>query len=226
MKITTKYSKGGKAVGVKKKSATMHIPATPAGSNKARIAAIGTPKKSGTKAAVVMKKGGTKKPLKKAQDGTTMQGPLTEGATKSIKRIDYIHPMGPTADGSSYGSTTPNYDEAQKRIITEANLNPKNSKKLSRGQDRKVEAKAYGKRKNVKALDSARKADGMKKWSKNERNEALLALGVGLGAPALTMLTNNPISKAFKNAWNLEKKNGGAVKKTTAKKTMVRSKKK
>ena len=46
MKITTKYSKGGKAVGVKKKSATMHIPATPAGSNKARIAAIGTPKKS------------------------------------------------------------------------------------------------------------------------------------------------------------------------------------
>lgn len=69
MKTTTKYSKGGKAVGVKKKSATMHIPATPAGSNKARIAAIGTPKKSGTKAAVVMKKGGTKKPLKKAQDG-------------------------------------------------------------------------------------------------------------------------------------------------------------
>ena len=73
MKTTTKYSKSGKAVGVKKKSATMHIPATPAGSNKARIAAIGTPKKSGTKAAVVMKKGGTKKPLKKAQDGKVVR---------------------------------------------------------------------------------------------------------------------------------------------------------
>lgn len=81
MKITTKYSKGGKAVGVKKKSATMHIPATPAGSNKARIAAIGTPKKSGTKAAVVMEKGGTKKPLKKAQTGQTVKTPFQEYLT-------------------------------------------------------------------------------------------------------------------------------------------------
>lgn len=81
MKTTTKYSKGGKAVGVKKKSATMHIPATPAGSNKARIAAIGTPKKSGTKAAVVMKKGGTKKPLRKAQYGDGMIG------TPSLKDV-------------------------------------------------------------------------------------------------------------------------------------------
>ena len=54
----------------------MHIPTTPAGSNKARIAAIGTPKKSGTKAAVVMKKGGTKKPLKKAQTGQTVMTPF------------------------------------------------------------------------------------------------------------------------------------------------------
>lgn len=170
----------------------------------------------------MMKSSGTKKPLRKAQDGTTIQGPLTEEATKRIDRVDTRWGIGPTADGQSYGTTTPNYNKARKNIIAEADLNPKNSKKLSKGKSREVYNKAY--QKNNKVLDAARKSDGMKKWSKEDRNAALLSLGVGVGAPIVTLATNNPISRAFKKAWNLEKKNGGVIKK--AKGGSVKSKKK
>jgi hypothetical protein len=168
----------------------------------------------------VSKLGRTKRPLRKAQDGITTQGPLTQYATNYIENhLDRPRTNeGPTADGRSYGKYPLNYDATLKRIVTETSLNPKNAKKISQGKEGKLLMKAFGKSKNLRALRKAAKADGWKeKFTKDERNALLAGIGTALGGSAITAFTNNPLRRAIKNAWTLEKKKGGSIKNASKK---------
>jgi hypothetical protein len=139
----------------------------------------------------VIKKIVSKKPLRKAQTGTEVkrEGPMSPQAASRIRGAEYKRKSFPLSTDQSI------------QRIKEYDLDPKNSKRISKDKSPKYKM-SKGEKKNYK-----QDYKNLPKNSDEKKESRTAAVGSAILNAALSPL----YVKMFKKGWNLEKKRGGAV---------------